>query len=333
VGQGGKFMIIEYLKGLFYVLVFPGFLFCFLIGLLLLGIDRKVVARMQKRIGPPIIQPFYDFFKLVGKERIVPSAAARKAYILAPVIGLLSVITIALFIPINGFNTMFSSYADLVVIVYLLAIPALAVIIGGASSGSPFAGIGVSREVVLMLGYELPLVIILLTVGWSVGKLTGTGITFSLVNIVNYQIANGPSILYWKLIPAALAFLMIIPCEIGTTPFDIAEAETEICEGPLVEYGGINLGLYKLTQGIKIFIMASLFIALFGSGIVRLAGMAGIIAGIAWHIVFVMIILVLVVSLVRAITARIRIEQAFKFFWTYPTLLSIISLILIWIEH
>lgn len=322
------------LLGLFYVLIFPGLLFCFFVGLLLLGIDRKVVARMQRRIGPPIIQPFYDFFKLVGKERIVPDSAAKRVYLAAPLVGLLAVVTISLFIPLGRFVTLFNNYADLVVIVYLLAIPALAVIIGGASSGSPFAGIGVSREIVLMLGYELPLIIILLTVGWKIGKLTGVNVTFSLTDIVNYQMLNGPSVTMWSLIPAALAFLMIIPGEIGTTPFDIAEAETEICEGPLVEYGGFTLGLYKLTQGIKIFIVVSLFIALFASGILP-ASISGnsivdILVGIVWHIAFVIIIMCIVISLVRAVTARIRVEQAFKFYWTYPTLLSIVSLVLVW---
>lgn len=319
---------------LFYILIFPGFVFCFFIGLLLLGIDRKIVARMQRRIGPPVIQPFYDFFKLVGKERIVPSAAAKRAYLAAPVIGLLSIVTIALFIPMGQFSTLFNNYADLVVIVYLLAIPALSIIIGGASSGSPFAGVGISREIVLMLGYELPLVIILLTTGWKIGKLTGGIVTFSLSNIVNFQLGNGPAVAMWSLIPAALAFLMIIPCEIGTTPFDIAEAETEICEGPLVEYGGFTLGLYKLTQGIKIFIMGSLFIALFASGIIPqvMTGIAAldVIIGIVLHIVFVIVVMFFTVTLLRTITARIRVEQAFKFYWTYPTLLSILSLIFVW---
>ncbi|HBM81803.1 MAG TPA: carbon monoxide-induced hydrogenase proton translocating subunit CooK, partial [Clostridiaceae bacterium] len=236
--------MISILKGLFYALVFPGFLFCTTIGLLLLGIDRKLVARMQNRIGPPVIQPFYDFFKLAAKERIIPSTASRKIFIVAPIIGLLSIITISLFIPINQIKTIFNNYADLVVIIYLLSIPALSIVIGGASSGSPFAGVGISREVVLMLAYELPLIIIVLAVGWKIGVKAGTGVTFSLANIVNYQVKNGPSISILSLVPAAIAFLMIIPCEVGTTPFDIAEAETEICEGPFVEYGGLNLGLY-----------------------------------------------------------------------------------------
>ena len=182
-----------------------------------------------------------------------------------------------------------------------------------------------------MIGYELPLIIILLTVVWKIGILTGTNVTFSLLNIVNYQLQNGPLILTWSLIPAAISFLMIIPCEIGTTPFDIAEAETEICGGPLVEYGGFNLGLYKLTQGIKIFIMISLFIALFASGVIPVALTANIFVNLLWHILLVVIIVFFVISLLRSITARVRIEQAFKFFWTYPTILSVLSLILVWI--
>jgi NADH-quinone oxidoreductase subunit H len=323
----------EILLGLFYVLVFPGLLFCFAIGLLLLGIDRKIVARMQKRIGPPIIQPFYDFFKLMGKERIVPNKAAKKIYIIAPIIGLISIITIALFIPIDYFKTFFNNYADLVVIVYLLTIPSLAIIIGGASSGSPFGGVGASREVVLMLGYELPLVITLLAVGMKIGRLTNTAATFSLINIVNYQIENGPAFLQWSLIPAALAFLMVIPCEIGSTPFDIADAETEICEGTMVEYGGILFGIYKLTQGIKIFVMISLFIAMFMSGIIPAVSSSifvNSLVSIVWHMALVVVILFIAVSLLRAATARIRIEQAFKFYWTYPTALSLLSLVLVW---
>lgn len=311
------------------IFIFPGFLFCFFIGLLLLGIDRKIVARMQRRIGPPVVQPFYDFFKLVGKERIVPSAAVRKVFFLAPVIGLLSTITISMFIPINNFSV-FSGYADMIVILYLLAIPALAVIIGGISSGSPFSGVGASREVVLMLAYELPLVIVLLTVGWKVGRMTGGNFTFSLTDIVGYQLKYGPVISIWSMIPSAIAFLMIIPCEIGTTPFDIPEAETELCEGPMAEYGGLSLGLYKLTQGIKIFIMISLFIALFASGIIPAAYTEHIFINLIWHIALTIIICAVVISLLRVVTARIRVEQAFRFYWIYPTFLSALSLILVW---
>ena len=79
-------IILDGLKYLAYILIFPGFLFCFLSGLLLCGIDRKLVARMQKRVGPPILQPFYDFFKLLGKETIVPVTANRTVFLIAPLV-------------------------------------------------------------------------------------------------------------------------------------------------------------------------------------------------------------------------------------------------------
>ena len=110
------------LQYLGYILIFPGFLFCFLCGMLLVGIDRKLVARMQKRVGPPILQPFYDFFKLCGKETIVPAAAERTTFLVAPIVGLAALVVIQLFIPIHGF-TAFSGMADIIVILYLLLIP------------------------------------------------------------------------------------------------------------------------------------------------------------------------------------------------------------------
>ena len=80
-------LVMDALKYLAYILIFPGFLFCFLTGLLLCGIDRKLVAKMQKRVGPPILQPFYDFFKLCGKETIVPAAANKTVFLMAPLVG------------------------------------------------------------------------------------------------------------------------------------------------------------------------------------------------------------------------------------------------------
>ena len=82
-------IVLDSLRYLAYILIFPGVLFCFLTGMLLCGIDRKLVARMQKRIGPPVLQPFYDFFKLLGKETIVPAAANRVVFLAAPLVGCL----------------------------------------------------------------------------------------------------------------------------------------------------------------------------------------------------------------------------------------------------
>ncbi|MBQ2741770.1 MAG: NADH-quinone oxidoreductase subunit H [Oscillospiraceae bacterium] len=305
------------------VLVFPGLLFAVVVGLLLAGIDRKILARMQKRKGPPILQPTYDFFKLMGKETIIPHAANRKAFLIAPVLGFVSLVVLMLFIPVFGYSP-FSTNGDLIIVLYLLTIPAVALIVGGSASGSPYAGIGISREMVTMMAYELPLVVVLLTVAKKVG---GESLVFSLGEIGDWQAANGLLISHWALIPAAIAMLLVIPAEVGTQPFDVAEAETEICEGPLVEYSGAPLAVFKLNTAIKMFVMTSLFTVLFFGGIDT-----GYIALNAVILVAICSVLtVICMTLAHAICARLKIEHLFKFYWTVVTALAAISLILVWL--
>ena len=318
-------IVISALQYLGYVLIFPGFLFCFLAGMLLCGIDRKLVAKMQKRVGPPILQPFYDFFKLCGKETIIPAAASKTTFLMAPLVGLAALVVIQLLIPVFSFSA-FSGMADVIVILYLLLIPAMSIILGGAASGSPYAGVGLSREMVTIISCELPLVLVLLAVAKTVGSAMGTGLCFSLSDIAAYQAMNGSLITKLSMIPAAVAMLLIIPGETGNHPFDAAEAETEICEGLLAEYSGAPLGVFKLSHAIKMLTLTSLFVALFlgglGTGIVALDGI----------ILFLLCVVLTAVSIsfVHAITARLKIEQIFKFYWTLVTGLALISLVLAW---
>ena len=315
-------IVLTALQYLGYILIFPGFLFCFVIGMLLCGIDRKIVARMQKRVGPPVLQPFYDFFKLCGKETIIPAAASKTTFLAAPLVGLAALVVLQLFIPIHGFSA-FSGMADIIVILYLLLIPAMAAMLGGAASGSPYAGIGLSREMVTIIACELPLVMVLLAVGKVVG---GDAVTFSFSKIANYQLANGSLITHASLIPAAIAMLLIIPGETGNHPFDTAEAETEICEGLLAEYSGAPLAVYKLTHCVKVLTLTSFFAALFLGGIGT-----GIVVVDALILVAICIVLTIVsISFVHAITARLKIEQVFKFYWTTVTGLALIRLVLAW---
>lgn len=308
----------EILFAILRILFFPGLLFVAVGGLLLSGIDRKVLSRMQRRVGPPIVQPFYDFFKLMGKETIIPHHANRTVYLWAPVVGMVSLAVTMLFIPICGFSA-FSGTADLLVVLYLLTIPAVCLIVGGSASGSPFAGVGISREMVAMMSYELPLVLVLLSVARQVGSL-------SLQDIAAYQAANGCLLFHWSMIPAALAMLLVIPAEAGCHPFDVAEAETEICEGPLAEYSGAPLGVFKLNHAMKLFVLTALFCALF------LGGITSGIAPVDVLIVFVLcaVVMIVCVTLLHGICARLRVEQVFKFYWTVVTGLALVSLILAW---
>lgn len=334
-------IVMDGLRYLAYILIFPGFLFCFLTGLLLCGIDRKLVARMQKRIGPPILQPFYDFFKLLGKETIVPAAANRTVFLLAPLVGLAAQVVLQLFIPVFHFNA-FRGVADVIVILYLLLIPALSVILGAAASGSPYAGVGLSREMVTILSVELPLVLVLLAVAKTVGNAMGTGLCFSMTDIVNYQIANGSLLTRLSMLPAVAAMLLIIPGETGSHPFDAAEAETEICEGMLAEYSGAPLAVYKLSHAVKLLTMTSLFVALFlggiGGGVMTMlsglspaaAGAIGLVLEILILFLLCVVLVAVCVSLLHAVTARLRIEQLFKYYWTVVTGLAAVSVVLAW---
>ncbi len=310
----------------FHVLVFPGLLFCVVLGVLLSGISRKLVARMQNRVGPPVLQPWYDFLKCCGKETIIPRHAKRQIFLSAPVVGFAALISAALFIPVMNY-TAFSTGADLVVILYLLTLASVAMMVGAAASGSPFAGVGLSREMVAMISYELPFVLVMLAVGRVVGGESLFGCTFSLTAIMNWQAANGPLLFKWSMIPAALAMLFVIPCEIGMHPFDVAEAETEICEGTLAEYSGPPLGLFRLSTCVKVYLMTALFCSLF---------LGGLSTGIMVLDIVIVALLCLVVTFItitvpHAVCARFKVEQVFKFYWTVVAALAAVSLILVWL--
>lgn len=321
----------ELLENLFYLLIFPGGVFAICMAMIMAGLDRKLVARMQLRQGPPLIQPIYDTIKLFGKEIIIPKSANEKAFVIAPFIGLASILVAPVFIPVYD-NTFISTSADVIVLIYLLTIPAACLVIGGSSSGSFFGGIGASREVVTMIAYELPMVMAILSVCKKAGLYFDTSAVYSLEYIEVYQILDGMGILHPSLIPAAIAFLMVIPAEVGVVPFDMAEAETELCEGPLVEYSGPYLAIYKLTSSLKAFVMCSLFVALFlgGVGLGRTDyAVLNILINILLFVVLIFIVMFISITLVRSVVGRLKINQGLKFYWIIPSALALFSFILV----
>ena len=141
-------------------------LFSIFFGLIFKGIDRKLSAHMQGRIGPPIRQPFRDVVKLFTKENIVPDNAIAWIFNWVPLIGLVATISILLYLPIGGINPIAEGSGDLILILYLLMIPSLAMVIGGFASGSTYATVGAQREIATMIAYEFPLAIIIVTIAW-----------------------------------------------------------------------------------------------------------------------------------------------------------------------
>jgi formate hydrogenlyase subunit 4 len=302
--------------------VFPGILFAGAVGLLFAGIDRKLTGHMQNRIGPPIWQEFLDVGKLFGKEDITPTAANSFVFNCAPLLCFGAIMAVMLLLPINSSQPVLTSVGDLIVIIYLLNIPAVCMMLAGYASGCPFGTIGSSRYMVQLLGYELAFIIAALAaaakVGWSL----------SLSSIVSYQAQNGWMVSQVALIPAAIAILIAAQGKLLRAPFDIPEAESEIVHGSLTEYSGPKLGILRIAYDIELFVVAAVIVVLFFGGPVPHTIYGIYIPGVVGFLIKCLGIVVLS-TVIRNIAARLRIDQALKFFWTFPTLLAAISLFLV----
>jgi len=310
--------------------------FGILAGLWVAGLDRVVAARMQARIGPPVRQPFIDIAKLLTKQNIVPANAIPWLFNGAPLVALAGSITLLLYIPLSsfGFLPVLGAYGALVLILYLLAIPALAMVVGGLSSGSPYATIGAQREMVTMIAYELPLAATIIAFAWKLVH-TGSPAPFSLATLAATPI--------WSLVGplgAVGVFLLlatmvlVVPGELGRIPFDAPEAETEIAGGLIVEYSGRNLALFTLSFAVKTVVVVSLLVALFfpwnlSRWIAFSSPLTAGAADAAFFVVKALLVLFFSVSLVRVSVARFRINQVVDIYWKALGSLALLGLLLI----
>ena len=311
-------------------------IFAIVFGLLFKGIDRKLVARMQGRVGPPIRQPFLDAIKLMNKETIVPENAVKWMYNASPIICLAASIILLLYIPIAGFEPLLHQHGDVILVIYIFIIPALAMVAGGFASGSPFASVGAQREMVTMASYEFPLAVVIIAIAWKLNEAVG-GDVFSLHFIAQNPIWEHVGLL--GLIGAIillLALVIVTPGELAKIPFDVAEAETEIAHGLLAEYTGRNLALFYIADGVRLFAMASLIIALFFpynispliEEYVNLGDFV-FIADFLFFLLKVFIVMLFSVTLVRAGMARLRITQVVTSYWITTTLIALFGLVLL----
>lgn len=314
------------LYAILHMVLFPGGLFALTLGLFFKAVDRRVEARLQRRVGPPLVQPWLDIAKLCTKETLLPRTACKNAFLLAPVAGFAGMAVCAAFIPVPGVFGGLYNMGDLLVLFYLLPIPAIAMMLGGSASSSPFGAVGFSREMLLMLAYEMPLLMILLAVAMMVGSQTGTAAEFSLLRIIDWQLAQGSLGFHPAIIPALVAYLIFLPGTMGVVPFDIPEAETEIIEGPLLEYGGPLLALYQMGSALKTFVVLGLGVALFFPGTISPYAVVNLL----WFVLKCLGLMLLSLTLVKSATGRLRIDQAFRFYVTVPTALALCSLVLVW---
>lgn len=299
---------------IFYFLFF-GFLLTAIIGLLASWIDRKVTAKVQYRVGPPLLQPLIDIVKLLGKETLIPAGSSKITFLMAPVIGLASVILVSTLLWINNIYPAKSFLGDLIVVLYLLVIPSISIIIGGFASRNPLASLGASREMKLILSYELPFILAILV------TVIKSGFTFRLGEILTFQAQNGAFVRSWSGTLALIVAIICMQAKLALVPFDIPEAETEIVGGPLIEYSGSGLAIYRLMKNMLMFTVPFFLIIVFIGGL-RLDGIH-LLYGVLKYIG-----LVALMTVIRNTNPRVRIDHAVKFFWGPVTIIAIIAIIL-----
>jgi NADH-quinone oxidoreductase subunit H len=224
--------------------------FCLLIVIFLIWLERKVIARIQDRIGPNrvggrygLLQTVADVIKLLVKEDITPTGADRLAYLLAPFLTVMAALMVWAVMPFAP-NVI---GVDLNIgVFYFLAISSVSVVallLAGWGSNNKYALLGAFRAVAQLVSYEVPMILALLVPIILASSM-------STVSIVEAQAV--PFILVAPL--AALIFFISSLAETGRTPFDLLEAESEIVAGFHVEYGGMKFGMFFLAEFVSTFL-------------------------------------------------------------------------------
>ncbi len=300
---------------LFYILVFPGFLFLCLMALAIEYFDRIVYARLQNRKGPPFYQPLADFIKLAAKEEIVPECADKKIFKLMPIIAVTAAVTAFFYIPIWGYESLFPFKGDIIVVLYILTIPTVTFFLAGWSSTSLYATIGATRTLTQLFSYEVLLFLSVLAPALLAD-------TWSMSEIAIYYSAN-PAMMLINIVAFFISLVAMLG-KLEKVPFDIAEAETEIVGGTFTEYTGRFLALFRMAIDIEMVVGASLIAAVF----LPFGLSMGPVYGFLFYILKVLFI-VFLLSLGRTVFARFRIDQMVRICWKYFAPLAFIQIVII----
>ena len=310
------------LRTLLYLVVYPGLLFLFLYSTFCEWFDRKVYARLQNRMGPThtgrfgLLQPIADFVKLLAKEDIVPDAADKRLFNVLPGIGLAVVATAGLLLPVWNFDLAapsFTSFSgDIIVVLYLLSLPTLILFLAAWSSTNIFSTIGGARVLTMLFGYEVPLFLAVLSPAILAGS-------WRLAEIAAFYQAK-PLLLLTNLLGFLVA-VIAVQAKLERTPFDIPHAETEIVGGTFTEYSGKKLALFRLTFDIEMVVSSGLLATVFLGGFP-----GGAVIGFL-HFVVKTLFIIFLLSLLRALTSRIRVDQVVSFAWKYLAPLAVLQLL------
>lgn len=294
------------------ILIFPGFLFLAIYSLLFEYMDRKIYARLQNRIGPPWYQPLADFLKLIGKETLIPTDANKGMFQTLPLISLSAVATAFVYVPVFGKASSFSFDGDLIIVLYLITIPALILFLAGWYSRDVYATIGSVRTLTQMFAYEVPLFMALLAPALIAG-------TWSITGMTAYY-SSHPLYIFFN-VPAFFVAMISGQGKLERAPFDAPEAETEIVSGALVEYSGKLLAIFRMSINCEFVLVASVISAVFFPFMTDIT-----IINFALYFVKTIVVLAFL-TILRSSMARLRLDQMVNFCWKYMMPVAIAQII------
>ena len=313
--------------------------FNLLIVILLIWLERKVIARMQDRIGPNrvgkfgLLQTVADVVKLLVKEPFAPAGADRIAYNLAPP---LIVMTSLLMWAVLPFSPVLIGTDLNIGIFYVLAISSVSVVcilLAGWGSNNKYALLGAFRAVAQLVSYEVPMVLSLL-VPILLARSMSTN-----------SIIDAQTLPYIFVVPlSALIFFISALAETGRTPFDLLEAESEIVAGFHVEYSGMKFGMFFLAEFIGTLFMSAMFVTIYWGGwnlplLQLVLGLFGVefdlttmLGGnlIGLVVFFVKLFLIYFMFIwIRATLPRVRVDQILDFNWKFLVPLSLVMVLVV----
>jgi NADH-quinone oxidoreductase subunit H len=296
---------------LFYLLIFPGFLFLYLCSWLFEYLDRKLLARFQRRIGPPWYQPLADLIKLFSKEDLMPQGANEVVAVALPIVSLCAVLTAGIYVPVAGFSPE-SFEGDLIIVLFLLSIPTLAYYLAGVTSVGIYSLLGGARSLLQFFSYEVPLLIALSGPAVLAGS-------WSIREIIARQSETGAFLLFQP-----LGFLLAMIGLIGKLkrdPLDIPKAKSEVVAGSLTEFTGVKLAFWHLVMNIQavvgIFLIINLYIGWSSAGNHVLNIINFLVQFLA---------MVFLLGTASAVFARLRIDQLAGLGWKILVPLSLLQL-------
>ncbi|MBV6402940.1 MAG: NAD(P)H-quinone oxidoreductase subunit 1, chloroplastic [Anaerolineales bacterium] len=291
------------------------------LDIVLVWIERKVVSRFQSRIGPNrvgpfgLIQPFADIIKLLIKEDTTPEGADRALYNLAPILSMMSVLILWAVVPLAPTILGVDLNIGVLYIIAAGAIGTLSIIMAGWSSNNKYSLIGAFREAAVMLSFEIPMLTVMLIPTIFAGSM-GIGAITNAQDTWNFFLAP----------LAAVIFLIAAIAELGRSPFDMGEAESELISGYNIEYSGMKFGMFYAGELLHAFTFGGFWAILFFGGY-RFFGLEQVSAFLAIAILFFKAFIgYWIIMWVKYTLLRIRIDHMLAFNWKFLTPVAFVLL-------